>query len=29
MLTHLKDVMKRLMEAERAKVKLFDTLENM
>lgn len=29
MLTHLKDVMKKLMEAERVKIKLFDTLETM
>ncbi|TNV81832.1 hypothetical protein FGO68_gene4282 [Halteria grandinella] len=29
MLTHLKDVMKRLQEAEKAKIRLFDTLENM
>lgn len=29
MLTHLKDVMKKLREAEKVKIKLFDTLESM
>ena len=29
MILHIKDLMKRLMEAEKAKVKLFDTLTSM
>jgi hypothetical protein len=29
MIVHIKDLMKRLMEAEKAKVKLFDTLSSM